>query len=159
MNYSNHRLTLDVNDIRSSNIVKVKKNSNTKRLCISLTESGKVYQISNGCTASIQGKRPDGEPINIQCDIEGNSIFYVIGNFITEVVGLAECEIRLIGTDKRMLFSATFSILVEDTFVDPDYEYESSAEVPELVSLLAETTALKNEIETILANDIVVKDK
>lgn len=158
MNYSNYRLTLDVHDIRSNVVVKVKKGDNSKRLCISLTENGKVYQISDKCTAVFKGKKPDGCILYNSCDegspigIDSNTIFYEMTNNTTNVVGVIECEISLISGDGKVLVSPTFDIQVADAPVDDDDVIDSSNEATALVKLISETTALKNDIETKLAN-------
>lgn len=121
MNYSNYRLSLDIHDIRSNVVIKVKRGTNTKRLCISLTENGKVYEIGNSCTAEFKGKRPDGKSLSLPVEkIERNVIYYVIGTSTTKVAGVVEGEIRITSGDGKVIATPTFSILVEDTIVDDD---------------------------------------
>ena len=152
MNYSNYRLTFDIHDVRSNIVVKVKRGDNTRRLCISLTENGKVYQISDACTAMFKGKKPDGKSLCNACDIKDNVIQYVMGNNTTSVVGVVEGEVSLISGEGEVITSPTFTILVEDTPVHDDDIIDSSDEATALVELVAETTALKEEIQTKLEN-------
>ncbi len=152
MNYSNYRLTLDIKDVRSNAVVRVKRGNNTKRLCISLVDNGKVYQISDGCTAALKGKKPDGFSLYNECTIDDNTIYYVIGNNTTSTVGVVECEIVLVSGNEDVLISPTFIIIVEEVPVDDDDVIDSSDEVSALVALVSETTALKNEVETKLTN-------
>ena len=51
-----------------------------------------------------------------------------------------------------MVRYALFSILVEPTTVNDDDIFDSSDEASALTALVSETTALKNEVETKLAN-------
>lgn len=121
MNYSNYRLSLDIHDIRSNVVIKVKRGTNTKRLCITLTENGKVYEIGNSCTAEFKGKRPDGKSLSLPVEkIERNVIYYVIGTSTTKVAGIVEGEIRITSGDGKVIASPTFSILVEGNIVDDD---------------------------------------
>lgn len=155
MNYSNHRLTFDIHDILSNTVVKVKRGDNTHRLCISLTENGKVYQIADSCTAVFKGKKPDGFSLYNDCTIEDNCIYYVMGNNTTSALGVVSSEVSLISGDREVITSPTFSILVEDTTIHDDDVYDSSDEVTALVELVAETTALKEEVEEVLDRAVI----
>ena len=165
MNYSDYRLTLDVHDIRSNKIVKVKRGDTSKRLCISLTENGKVYHITDACTAVFKGKKPDGEAISHMektdspIYIENNTIFYEMTNNTTDDIGVVECEVSLISTEGKVLLSPTFSILVEDTPVHDDDVIDTSDEPSVLDELIAETAKLKEDVAGLKENAITTVDK
>ena len=159
MNYSDYRLTLDIHSVRSNTIVKVKRGTNTKRLCITFTENGKVYEIANGCTAVFKGKKPDGYSLYNDCTIEDNAILYVMGNNTTSAVGIVESEVSLISSEGEVITSPTFSILVEDTPVHDDDVFDSSDEATALVELVAETTDLINGVNEQLANGSFIGPK
>ena len=138
MNYSDYRLTLDIHDIRSNVVVKVKRGDNTRRLRISLTENGKVYQIADACTAVFKGKKPDGKSLYNDCTIEDNCILYVMGNNTTSAIGIVECEVSLISGDGEVISSPTFSILVEANVISDDDVVDSNDEATALVKLFAD---------------------
>lgn len=146
MNYSDYRLTFDIHDIRSNIIVKVKRGDNTRRLCISLTEKGKVYQIADRCTAVFKGKKPDGKSLLNDCTIEENTIYYVMGNNTTNAVGIVESEVSLIGGDGNTITSPTFSIQVEDTPVHDDDVIDSTDEAGAFVSLVGRVTNVEERV-------------
>ena len=151
MNYSNYRLTLDVHDISSNVVVKVKKGDNTRRLCISLTENGKVYQIADSCKAWFMAKKPNGGHLCNACEIENNTILYVMTNNTTNAVGIVDSEVRLVNEEKGdAITSPSFTILVEDTTVNDDDVLDSSNEATALMELVKETAELKNEVESML---------
>ena len=154
MNYSDYRLTFDIHDIRSNIIVKVKRGDNTRRLCISLTEKGKVYQIADRCTAVFKGKKPDGKSLLNDCSIEDNTIYYVMGNNTTNAVGIVDSEVSLIGGDGKTITSPTFSIQVEDTPVHDDDVIDSTDEAGAFVSLVGRVTNVEERVSDLEENGV-----
>ena len=152
MNYSDYRLTLDIYDVRSNTVVKVKRGTNTKRLCISFTENGKVYEIADGCTAVFKGKKPDDTKIMNECDIENNTIYYVMTNNTTSAVGIVDSEVSLYGSDGKVISSPTFSILVEDNPVHEDDEIDSTDELGAFSSLMVRVGATEEDVEYLKYN-------
>ena len=152
MNYSDYRLTLDIYDVRSNTVVKVKRRTNTKRLCISFTENGKVYEIADGCTAVFKGKKPDDTKIMNDCDIENNTIYYVMTNNTTSAVGIVDSEVSLYGSDGKVISSPTFSILVEDNPVHEDDEIDSTDELGAFASMSVRLNATEEDVEYLKYN-------
>ena len=158
MNYSNYRISLDIHDTASQVSVSVKKGDTKRRICAVLTENGKPYTITEGCYAVFRAKKPadkDGKRAVIfnDCTIEGNIIYYPIVASYTDTVGIADCEITLYGADDGVITSPRFTLVIDWT-VTADDEVVSAGqnEVSALTALISRATALKNEIETKLAN-------
>lgn len=159
MNYSNYRLTLDINEVRSNIIVKVKRGTNTKRLCISLTENGKVYEIAERCTAVFKGKKPDGKGLLNDCTIEGNVIYYVMENNTTNAVGIVDSEVSLIGAYGKTICSPTFSILVEDNPVQEDDVIDSTNEAGAFVSLVGRVNTAEDKVDDLTGRMASVENR
>ena len=157
MNYTEHKITLDIQRIVSLVTVSVKKGDTGRRLLIHLAERGYPYHISEGCYAVFTAKKPDGKVIFNDCTIDGCEIRYDLTEQTVAVVGMFDCEIILYGSGGEQITSALFHMIVEDTIYDTETEIESTDEFNALAALIAEVQTLKvvpviSEV-TILAAD------
>lgn len=137
MNYTEHKITLDIQKTVSVVSISVKKGDTGRRLNIHLAESGYPYRISSDCYAVFTARKPDGKVVFNDCSIQDGVIIYDITPQTVAAVGLAECEIILYGADGKQLTSASFNMIVEDTIYDTETEVESADEYNALADLLA----------------------
>lgn len=139
MNYTEHKITLDVNKPASQATISVKKGDTARRLRIHLSESGRPYYISQDCYAVIAATKPDGYVIFNNCTIEDSVIGYDFTAQTVAAVGLMNCEIILYGKRGLQLTSASFDIIVEDS----NYaSVESSSEANAFATLITEIKEL-----------------
>ena len=143
MNYTEHKITLDIHKTVSQVSVSVKKGDTARRLLIHLAEKGYPYHISEDCYAVFTAKKPDGNVVFNDCSIEDCVIIYAFTEQTVAAVGVADCEIILYGSDGKQLTSASFNIIVEDTIYDTETEIESTSEYNALAALIAKVTSLK----------------
>lgn len=134
MNYTEYRITLDIHDTVSPVVLNVKKGDTKRRLLIHLVERGYPYHIEDDCYAAFTAKKPDGNKVYNDCDIEDCVIAYNLTDQVTAVSGLVNCEVRIYGADGGLLTSASFTIIVEDTIYE-DGEVVETPSVPTRVLL------------------------
>lgn len=145
MTNSYYKISLNINDHGSYVSLKAKKGATGRTLYITLTDGSKPYAISSDCYAVFTAKKADGNILYNECSIIGNTIVYAFTPQTTSAVGQADCEVRLYGADSKMLVSARFALIVEDT-VYSDSELESKTEVTALTALIAKSVALLNGV-------------
>ena len=143
MNYTEHKLTLDIHKTVSAVALRVKKGDTGRRLLIHLAEKGYPYHISEDCYAVFTAKKPDGKVVFNDCSIEDCVILYDLTAQTVAAAGLMDCEIILYGSDGKQLTSASFNIIVEDTIYDSETEIESTDEYNALAELVAQVTEIK----------------
>ena len=143
MNYTEHKLTLDIHKTVSAVALRVKKGDTGRRLLIHLAEKGYPYHISEDCYAVFTAKKPDGKVVFNDCSIEDCVILYDLTAQTVAAAGLMDCEIILYGSDGKQLTSASFNIIVEDTIYDTETEIESTDEYNALADLVAQVTEIK----------------
>ena len=114
MNYTEHKITLDVHKPVSATSICVKKGDNAHRLLINLAEGGYPYHIAEGCTAAFSAVKSDGKVIYNECTIDGDVIIYDMTDQTTSATGIVNCEIQIYGAGGDLLTSATFYIIVDD---------------------------------------------
>lgn len=137
MNYTEHKITLDIQKTVSVVSLSVKKGDTGRRLSIHLTESGYPYRISSDCYAVFTALKPDGHVVFNNCFIKDRAIIYDFTEQTVAAVGLVACEIILYGADAKQLTSASFNMIVEDTIYDTEKEIESTDEFNALADLIA----------------------
>ena len=115
MNYSDYRFTLDIaNTLQAQVSVPATFGDSARRLYIGLTEGRKPYTISDGCRVVFVARKPDGSSIFNDCIIENNkTIVYEFSSNTTSAEGVVDCEVRLYGTDGRLITSPQFIIVVD----------------------------------------------
>ena len=143
MNYTEHKLTLDIHKTVSAVALRVKKGDTGRRLLIHLAEKGYPYHISEDCYAVFTAKKPDGKVVFNACSIEDCVILYDLTAQTVAAAGLMDCEIILYGSDGKQLTSASFNIIVEDTIYDTETEIESTDEYNALAELVAQVKEIK----------------
>lgn len=146
MNYTEHKITLDIHKTVSQVSLTVKKGDTGRRLLIHLAERGYPYHISEDCYAVFTARKPDGKVVFNDCSIDDCVIIYEFTKQTVAAVGMADCEIILYGGNGKQLTSASFNIVVEDTIYDTETEIESTDEYNALADLIAEVKALKDSI-------------
>lgn len=153
MNYSDYRFTLDItNTLQAQVSVPCTFGDSARRLYIGLTEGRKPYDIANGCRAVFVAKKPDGTSIFNDCIIEGNkTIVYEFSANTASAEGVANCEIRLYGTNGKLITSPQF-IIVVDKRVVRDVEIPLSESEHSTLDniILAENQRISNEAERVI---------
>lgn len=144
MNYTEHKITLDVHKTVSQVSLSVKKGDTGRRLLIHLAERGYPYHISEDCYAVFTAKKPDGKVVFNGCSIEDCVIIYDVTEQTVAAAGLLDCEIILYGSGGKQLTSASFNIVVEDTIYDKETEIESTNEYNALSELVSEVQKIKD---------------
>lgn len=152
MTYSYYKISLDIHDHGSNVSLKAKKGDTGRMLYITLMDGRNPYVITSDCYAVLAAKKADGNILYNKCSIVGNTITYAFTPQTTSAVGKAECEIKLYGADDKLITSARFSLVVEDTVYNEGDEIESEKEVSALTALVSDATTLINDVERKLAN-------
>ena len=131
MNYSTYRFTLDIHKTRSQVSIPVMYKDTWVRLYVNLTDGGKPYQLAEGCTAVLCGKKADGKALVHDCDIidDNTRIVYTFKEQTASALGPLECEIRLYSKEDGLhLTTPSFVILVEERVVDDNDVIDSEVE-------------------------------
>lgn len=148
MTNSYYKISLDIHDHGSHVSLKAKKGDTGRILYITLMDGSKPYTITNDCYAVFTAKKADGNILYNKCSIIGNQISYAFTPQTCSAVGKADCEIKLYGTDDKLLTSARFALMVEDTVYNEGDEVESTKEVSALTALVSEATTLIRDVES-----------
>lgn len=150
MTNSFYRISLDIREHGSHVSLKAKKGDTGRVLYITLMDGSYPYVLADECRAVFAAKKADGKVLYNACTIIGNTIAYQFTPQTTSTVGRVDCEIRLYGADDKLLTSARFTIVVEDT-VYPDDDVDSQKEVTALTKLVSDATTMLYELEYRLA--------
>lgn len=113
MEFTIHRISLDIHTVRSQATLKVKQADTGRKLYITLSQSGLPYQIAADCFAKFSALKADGNYIYNDCQIEGNAITYTFTAQTTAAVGSMDCEITLYDSAGERLTSPHFTLIVE----------------------------------------------
>lgn len=152
MTNSYYKISLDIHDHGSNVSLKAKRGDTGRVLYISLMDGRNPYTITKECRAVFTAKKADGNILYNNCTIIGNEIAYAFTPQTTAAVGRVECEIKLYGADNKLLTTARFNLVVEDTVYNEGDEVESEKEVSALTALVSEATTLITNVESKLAN-------
>lgn len=152
MTNSYYKISLDIHDHGSHVSLKAKRGDTGRKLYITLMDGRNPYTITNDCYAVFTAKKADGNILYNECSIIGNVITYEFTPQTTSAVGQADCEIKLYGADNKLLTSARFALIVEDTVYNEGDEIEPRSEVTALTALISDATTLINDVERKLAN-------
>lgn len=147
MTYSYYKISLDIQNHGSNVSLKAKKGDTGRLLCITLMDGGRPYALEKDCYAVLAAKKADGNILFNKCSINGNMISYEFTPQTTSAVGKAECEIKLYGADDKLITSARFTLVVEDTVYNEGDEIEPEKEVSALTALISDATTLINDVE------------
>ncbi len=159
MTNSFYKISLDIQEHGSHVSLKAKKGDTGRLLYITLMDGRNPYVITNECRAVFTAKKADGNIIFNGCSIIGNTISYAFTPQTTSAVGKADCEIKLYGAENKLLTSASFTLLVEDTVYNEGDKVESAKEVSALTALVSEATTLITNVEDKLAKGELKGDK
>lgn len=152
MTNSYYKISLDIHDHGSNVSLRAKKGDTGRLLYITLMDGRNPYVITNDCYAVFAAKKADGNILFNKCTIVGNTIAYAFTPQTTSAVGKADCEIKLYGADDKLLTSARFTLLVDDTVYNEGDEIESEKEVSALTALISDATTLIRDVESKLEN-------
>lgn len=166
MNVLKYRVSLDMFDTLSQTTIKAKKGDSACQIHITLTEHGKVYHIGEGCYATFNAKKSDGNFIYDKCTIENNTIVYDFSSSIDEdgscqvsaCEGNVECEVTLYKANGEQLTSPRFILYIDGTVYNGE-EIISSPETDVLKGLIIEARNTVDEVETKLENGDFVGEK
>lgn len=117
MNYSDYRFPLDVQMHQAQVSVPVTLGDTARKLCISLTDGRKPYVIAEGCIATFNARKPDGNIIKNSCIIERNTIIYEFTEQTTNIEGVVNCDVTIYGVDGKVLYSPQFILVVDKKVV------------------------------------------
>ena len=145
---------MDIHDTNSQAILNAKKGDNARKIYISLTDGGKPYSISVGCTAKLRAKKPDDSVLYNDCTIQDNVIEYTLTNQTSAYPGNVECEVELIGTDEKKITSPRFTIVVDDTIAS-DAEIESTNEFTALTNAIDACENLNLSVSKVLNTTVI----
>ena len=145
------RMTLDLSRNNVNTIVRVKRSDTGRVLRIALTDDGVPYTIEPDCFVVFTAKKPDATVLYNRCEVESNEVVYEFTEQTTAAVGRMPVEIRLYGSDDKLITSARFFMDVADTVYHAD-DVISQDEMDAVDALILEVTDLKNEVEQKLAN-------
>lgn len=166
MNVLKYRVSLDMFDTLSQITIKAKKGDSACQIHITLTENGKVYKINDGCYATFNAKKSDGNFIYDKCTIENNTILYDFSSSIDEngvcqvsaLEGNVDCEVTLYNANGEQLTSPRFILYIDGTVYDGE-EIISTPSADVLKSLITEAKNTINEVETKLENGDFVGER
>ena len=139
------RLNLDLQKTDMQITVRAKRGDTGRLLRITLSNEGVPYRIAPDCCAVFTGKKPDGTVIYNRCDLENNEILYSFTEQTCAVCGRIPAEIRLYGTEGKLLTTAAFLLEVHDTVYHPE-DVLSRDEMDALDSLVLELWELKQQL-------------
>lgn len=145
------RLTLEIGGSGMPVTVKAKRGDTGRVLRIDLSDGGLPYRISEDCYGVFTGRKPDGTTLCHACTIENNMVVYTFTEQTCAAAGCITAEIRLYGSDDKLLTSASFLLEVQDTVWHAG-DVESRDQMDALDQLILETVALKQEVEEKLGN-------
>jgi hypothetical protein len=139
MDYSVYKISLDIHKPEAQEVLEMKLLDSKRRIQISLTENGKVYQITPDCKAMFSAGKSDGNKIYNQCEIVDNTIIYDVTQQTLACLGEVDCEIQLIGSDEAVITSPRFSIIVHDRVYNGEDIVDSEMETNVLPDLIAKS--------------------
>lgn len=140
-------LTLDVCRPGIDRVVNAKQGDTGRKLLIHLVKNGKTYPIPQDCCAVFAAEKPDGMKIWNKCSTRENRIEYAFTEQTCAAAGSMPAEIKLYGSDGKLLTTASFLLEVHRAVFSEGDEIVSSNEINALDALVLETAALKAEIQ------------
>ena len=159
MTNSYYKISLDIHDHGSNVTLKAKRGDTGRLLYITLMDDRKPYVITKECRVVFTAKKADGNILYNDCSVIGNVIVYAFTPQTASAVGRAECEVKLYGAENKLLTSARFTLIVEETVYNEGDEVESAKEVSALTALVSQATTLISNVENKLASGALKGDK
>lgn len=135
-----YSISLDIYKIGSQKVLSMVRGDTKRSIVISLTENDRPYVIAQGCTAVFTAKKPDGNFIYNDCEIDfkNNTIVYNVTEQTTAVNGKVDCQLRLIGSNGGIVSSPSFGMVVADLLYNEEPIVESSSEFNALTKYIAD---------------------
>lgn len=143
------RLTLDLRQTSVSTIVQAKRSDTGRVLRIALADDGVPYTIEKDCYAVFTAKKPDKTVLLNPCTVENNEVVYEFNGQTCAVTGRMPAEIRLYGTDEKLITTASFYLDVQDTVYHLD-DIVSQDFMDGMDNLILDTIAVKDEVEKLI---------
>ena len=135
MDNSVFRISLDMHRQTTQAHLAVKKGDTGRRIIASLSDGGVAYRIDPGCYAVLMAQKADGNVLYNDCTIENNKIIYQFTEQTAAAAGRMVCELRLYGSDDKLITSPRIAIVVNGTIYE-DPVVESSSEYTALTKML-----------------------
>lgn len=142
-----NKLRIELNNQKIRTSVSICKGDTISRtICITLLNSGTVYDIPTNAIATLMAVKPDGKTVYNDCTIQGNEIQYNVTNQLITMEGDVECQIKLTMEGNVVLDSPVFVLRVYGKLFDESI-LESTNDFSALQSycIRAETAAEKTE--------------
>lgn len=113
------KIRLDLNKQKVRTSVSVCRGDTISRtICVTLLNSGAVYEIPDKAIATICATKPDGRKVYNDCVIQENEICYTIKNQLIATAGDVECQITLVANGGTVIHSPEFIIRVYEKLFD-----------------------------------------
>lgn len=97
-------------------------NTNSRRIVITLTSHGSVFNLNDVKMAAVMGVKPDGTKFYNDCIAANNEIIYDVTSQTISAKGTIECEVVLFGDDYKKIISARFVMECYEKLFDVPYE-------------------------------------
>lgn len=97
-------------------------NTNSRRIVITLTSHGSVFNLNDVKMAAVMGVKPDGTKFYNDCIVANNEIIYDVTSQTISAKGTIECEVVLFGNDYKKIISARFVMECYEKLFDVPYE-------------------------------------
>lgn len=146
------RITLNLQETNTLVSVKAKRGDTGRRLLIHLSDGSIPYPVADDCYAVFTARKSDGTIIHNPCTIENQVIAYTFTEQTCASPGTMHCEIRLYGSNRKLLTSACFLMTVFDTVYREGDEVSSEGEMTTLDALIADASELIATVEHKLNN-------
>ena len=141
------RITLNLQDTNTLVCVQAKRGDTGRKLLIHLADGSIPYPIAPDCYAVFTARKSDGTKLHHPCEIENNVIIYTFTEQTCAAVGALHCEIKLYGSDRRLITSGCFLLNVADTVYREGDEVSSKGEMTTLDALICDASALISQLE------------
>lgn len=141
------RITLNLQEEGALVSVKAKRGDTGRRLLIHLSDGSIPYPIAPDCYAVFTARKSDGTRLHHPCSIENNVILYTFTEQTCAAVGALHCEIKLYGSDRKLITSGCFLLSVADTVYREGDEVSSEGEMTTLDALISDASALISQVE------------
>lgn len=152
----NFRLELNKPSLRGSFYVR-KGDTRARTIHVTITDNGKVKDLSDAIFAEILIKKDDGTQNDQAMVRDGNELQYTLRTQDINVKGECLCWIMVTFSDGAVLTTPTFSIWVSDVEVDQNLE-KSTNEYTALSQIIVDVTATQKDIKDYTAEQKAIVD-
>ena len=142
------KIRLDLNKPKVRTSVSVCRGDTISRtICITLLNSGVVYEIPNDAIATLSAIKSDGRKVYNDCVIQENEICYTIQNQLIATAGDVECRIQITASDGTVIHSPVFIIRVYEKLFDESI-LESTNDYSALQTYCIRAESAANNVES-----------